>query len=143
MKLYLTRNLKIDEILILKYKFKVSKLNLYYTDDGIIEVVRDKLKKYIINDEPTERIKYNNNNFIIDNSYFTTEDHYQISNYNIFINKSIIEYKLRQRSIISFVIEKQDNEILDYYFKINTKDKNIDAIDKKDIDTFLSLLNFS
>jgi len=143
MKLYLTRNLKIDEILILKYKFKVSKLNLYYTDDGIIEVVRDKLKKYIINDEPTERIKYNNNNFIIDNSYFTKEDHYQISNYNIFINKSIIEYKLRQRSIISFVIEKQDNEILDYYFKINTKDKNIDAIDKKDIDTFLSLLNFS
>lgn len=149
MKIYI-KNLELQNIkgnieLIKKYEIKNMKYIIFYSNDGIFELNNKNLYKLYQNDVKitSDNISYNNKEYILlyDNSFYNKEKIYSIP--NLYREKKIKKtyYKI-EKSFSSFIIEHEDNNIIDFYFELDdkSKDKIINNIIKNEISSFLSIL---
>lgn len=149
MKIYI-KNLELHSIkgnieLIKKYEIKNMKYIIFYSNDGIFELNNKNLYKLYQNDVKitSNNISYNDKEYelLYDNSFYNKEKIYSIP--NLYREKKIKKtyYKI-EKSFSSFIIEYEDNNIIDFYFELDdkSKDKIINNIIKNEISSFLSIL---
>jgi len=153
MKIYI-KNLELQNIknnkdlfkdLLKKYEIKNIKYIIFYSNDGIFELNNKNLYKLYQNDVKitSDNISYNNKDYelLYDNSFYNKEKIYSIP--NLYRERKVIKthYKI-EKSFSSFIIEYEDNIIIDYYFELDdkSKDKISNNILKNEISSFLSIL---
>ena len=93
-------------------------------------------------DGPVENYFINNIEFILDNSYWIENEKnlcWQIPENHIELNITKFIYKLNKTSPLELVIEKQENNITDFYFTMNKKNEYFDW--HNDVLTFIDILN--
>ena len=149
MKIYI-KNLELHNIkgnieLIKKYEIKNMKYIIFYSNDGIFELNNKNLYKLYQNNVKitSDNISYNDKAYelLYDNSFYNKEKIYSIPNLyrenNIFKTHHKIE-----KSFSSFIIEYEDNNIIDFYFELDNKSKGKISNDilKNEISSFLSIL---
>ena len=124
-----------------KNLYKTSNIyNYIYSDDGTFIIINNQINKLIPNDTPIEIYTFNNIEFIIDYStYIFRKDIYNIPYDHIVQTIEKIQYKHSNNSLISLIIEKNKNKIIDVYFE--TIEKTINQELKEDIIKYLSLFN--
>jgi hypothetical protein len=130
----------INQGLLEKFLFKKTTESFIYSEDGIIQIKGDKLFKLNLIDGVSKRSKLDKFDIIIDNSKFVVDTEcLQVYPYHVeeIVHKYI--YKLRKDTIIDFIIEKNNDTIIDCYFYLKD-DKHFMNI-KEDILTFLFQLN--
>jgi len=149
MKIYI-KNLELQNIkrnieTIKKYEIKNVKYIIFYSNDGIFELNNKNLYKLYQNDVKitSDNISYSNKEYelLYDNSFYNKEKIYSIP--NLYREKKIKKtYFKIEKSFSSFVIEYEDNNIIDFYFELDdkSKDKIINNILKNEISSFLSIL---
>ena len=131
MKIYI-KNLELQNIkenieLIKKYEIKNIKYIIFYTTDGIFELNNKNLYKLYQKDVKITSydISYNNKDYelLYDNSFYNKEKIYSIP--NLYIERKIIKthYNIA-KSFSSFIIEYEDNNIIDFYFELDDKSKD-------------------
>ena len=155
MKLYINNfNIDILSDIMKQLSDKYIRSELYiqiYSDEGIYRVDNDTtIKKLICIDNNIKILKkyYNEFTLIADPSYYTTEIVNNIAPVHISTSIKRYFYEINESSKIQLVIEgevtKNANDIInanDIYFEVpNNIDIN-DALVKKEIIVFLSLLN--
>ena len=136
----------INPALLEKYLFKKVNEAHIFSEEGIIRIQGEKLFKLNIIDEQIQTVKldkfdkFDKFDIIIDNSKFVI-DYECLQIYPQHIHEHIHKYiyKLRKDAIIDFIIEKNDDTIVDFYFYLKD-DRNFINI-KEDILTFLFELN--
>ena len=143
MKIYIP-SIKLNTInpaLLEKYLFKKQNEVYIFSEEGIIQIQGEKLFKVnVIDEQICKEIKLDKFDIITDNSKFVIEcECVQVYPYHIeeIIHKYI--YKLRKDTIIDLIIEKKNDNIIDFYFYLKD-DKHFINI-KEDILTFLFELN--
>tara|TARA_A100001015_G_scaffold309707_1_gene409662 strand:+ start:6996 stop:7448 length:453 start_codon:yes stop_codon:yes gene_type:complete len=126
-----------------KYKYKTNNISLIFTENYILQNIHNCIYKVNIIDSNTEILKYNKYDIICDNSKFIKEEEwYQIPYNHILNNTKQIYYRLREKAIISLVIEKDDiNNLIGCFFYTNEKLVTSSMI--QDINSFLSLLKIN
>jgi hypothetical protein len=130
----------INQGLLDKFLIKKTTESYIYSEDGIIQIKGDKLFKLNLIDEVSKRSKLDNFDIITDNSKFIVDcECLQVYPYHVdeIVHKYI--YKLRNDAIIDFIIEKNNDTIIDCYFYL--KDEKHFMNIKEDILTFLFQLN--
>lgn len=149
MKIYIKNlekhNIKENIELIKKYEIKNIKYIIFYSNDGIFELNNKNLYKLYQNDVKitSDDISYNNKKYelLYDNSFYNKEKIYSIP--NLYTEKKIKKtyYKI-EKSFSSFIIEYEDNNIIDFYFELHDKNKEkiSNNISKNEISSFLSIL---
>tara|TARA_Y100000389_G_scaffold188065_3_gene210143 strand:+ start:7257 stop:7682 length:426 start_codon:yes stop_codon:yes gene_type:complete len=135
-------HLNIDKItlsLLEKYKCNEEKLKFIFSEKGIIKVEKN-LIQYDIKNIDTHKIYMDNYNVICDKSEFIRGNKiYSFPKLHFFDTINVTKYALRPKATIQFVHEINNNNINTCYFESKENPLNV----KDDIDTFLSLLNFS
>jgi len=126
----------INENLLEPFLCKESMVRYIISQEGILQIQREKLLKINIIDQPIERAKINAIDIIIDRSTWVIEGEWQqVSPFHIKEIISTYTYRLRNDAIVEFIIEKQNGSISDCYFSIRETNKNNNIND--DILTFL------
>lgn len=149
MKIYI-KNLELQNIkgnieLIKKYEIKNIKYITFYSNDGIFELNNKNLYKMYQNDVKisSDNISYNDKEYelLYDNSFYNKEKIYSVP--NLYREKEIKKtyYKI-EKSFSTFILEQEDNNIIDFYFELDdkSKDKISNNIIKNEISSFLSIL---
>jgi len=148
MKIYIT-NLELQIIkgnieAIKKYEIKNIKYIIFYSNDGIFELNNKNLYKLYQNDVKitSDNISYNNKEYelLYDNSFYNKEKIYSVP--SLYREKKIKKtYFKIEKSFSTFILE-QDNNIIDFYFELDdkNKDKVSNNIIKNEISSFLSIL---
>ena len=149
MKIYI-KNLELQNIkgnieLIKKYEIKNMKYIIFYSNDGIFELNNKNLYKLYQNDVKisSDNISYNNKEYelLYDNSFYNKEKIYSVP--NLYREKRIKKtYFKIEKSFSTFILEQEDNNIIDFYFELDdkSKDKISNNIIKNEISSFLSIL---
>lgn len=149
MKIYI-KNLELQNIkgnieLIKKYEIKNMKYIIFYSNDGIFELNNKNLYKLYQNDVKisSDNISYNNKKYelLYDNSFYNKEKIYSVP--NLYREKKIKKtYFKIEKSFSTFILEQEDNNIIDFYFELDdkSKDKISNNIIKNEISSFLSIL---
>ena len=149
MKIYI-KNLELQNIkgnieLIKKYEIKNMKYIIFYSNDGIFELNNKNLYKLYQNDVKisSDNISYNNKEYelLYDNSFYNKEKIYSVP--NLYREKRIKKtYFKIEKSFSTFILEQEDNNIIDFYFELDHKsnDKISNNIIKNEISSFLSIL---
>jgi len=141
MKLYIdsVKNNLINKQLLKEYIHNSIKKKIIISEQGILEINKDKMNLLKTIDVPREIISIGSFSCLIDKSEFVKDDEwYQIPKDHILEENEIHTYQLRQNALVQFIIIEDDNVIKDFYF--NIKD-NFEVLGiKDDILTFLSLL---
>ena len=121
MRIYLDKLwLDCDLNLLNNYLHKEEESNYLYSDSTIIVLERNNFYNLEIKDG--EILTYpnyiDNINLTIDTSIIKKKKDYvsHIPNSHIIIKKNIYYYKLRENSPLTFIIEKTENNIIDFYF---------------------------
>ena len=138
-------NIKCNIELIKIYEIKNMKYILFYSNDGIFELNNKNLYKFYQNDVKisSDNITYNNKNYelLYDNSFYNKEKIYSVP--NLYREKKIKKtYFKIEKSFSTFILEQEDNNIIDFYFELDdkSKDKISNNIIKNEISSFLSIL---
>lgn len=124
-----------------KFFIKHTKSSVFYSEEGIFTIDRNKLFKLKIGDVPSKKYMIDGFEIYLDHSKILSKEEY----YHLPINhykEDIIEevYKLNNQTDLQLNIVVKDNFVQDFYFLTKC---DIDTIGiKKDIITFLSLLKF-
>jgi len=149
MKIYI-KNLELQNIkgnieLIKKYEIKNMKYIIFYSNDGIFELNNKNLYKLYQNDVKitSDNISYNNEDYelLYDNSFYNKEKIYSIP--KLYREKKIKKtYFKIEKTFLTFILEQEDNNIIDFYFELDdkSKDKISNNIIKNEISSFLSIL---
>ena len=149
MKIYI-KNLELQNIkgnieLIKKYEIKNIKYIIFYSNDGIFELNNKNLYKLYQNDVKitSDNISYNDKEYelLYDNSFYNKEKIYSVP--NLYREKEIKKtYFKIEKSFSTFILEQEDNNIIDFYFELDdkSKDKISNNIIKNEISSFLSIL---
>ena len=149
MKIYI-KNLELQNIksnieLIKKYEIKNMKYIIFYSNDGIFELNNKNLYKLYQNDVKisSDNISYNDKEYelLYDNSFYNKEKIYSVP--NLYREKKIKKtYFKIEKSFSTFILEQEDNNIIDFYFELDdkSKDKISNNIIKNEISSFLSIL---
>lgn len=104
-----------------------------YSTEGIFHIINNTLHRLIINDVPSEKVRINNIDFLVDRSSFTYDtDCYQLNPEHISETAYIQTYALTDN--LQLVVEKGDTNT-EMYFTID------DIEYETHIRTFLSELN--
>jgi len=111
-----------------------------YSPEGLFRIQNNNLFQLIPKDISVINTKYNDTNFMIDNSYYIYNKNIYCIPYNhIIYNIEKTEYKLDNKSKISLIIEKCNNNIKDIYFI--TKEEIFHDYLKNNILEYISLFN--
>jgi hypothetical protein len=149
MKIYI-KNLELQNIkgnieAIKKYEIKNIKYIIFYSNDGIFELNNKNLYKLYQNDVKitSDNISYNNKEYelLYDNSFYNKEKIYSVP--SLYREKKIKKtYFKIEKSFSTFILEQEDNNIIDFYFELDdkSKDKISNNIIKNEISSFLSIL---
>lgn len=149
MKIYI-KNLELQNIkgnieLIKKYEIKNMKYIIFYSNDGIFELNNKNLYKLYQNDVKitSDIISYNDKEYelLYDNSFYNKEKIYSVP--KLYREKKIKKtYFKIEKSFTTFVLEQEDNNIIDFYFEVDDKNKEkiCNNILKNEISSFLSIL---
>lgn len=149
MKIYI-KNLELQNIkgnieLIKKYEIKNMKYIIFYSNDGIFELNNKNLYKLYQNDVKitSDNISYNDKEYelLYDNSFYNKEKIYSIP--KLYREKKIKKtYFKIEKTFLTFILEQEDNNIIDFYFELDdkSKDKISNNIIKNEISSFLSIL---
>ena len=149
MKIYI-KNLELQNIkknieLIKKYEIKNIKYIIFYSNDGIFELNNKNLYKLYQNDVKitSDNISYNNEDYelLYDNSFYNKEKIYSVP--KLYREKKIKKtYFKIEKTFLTFILEQEDNNIIDFYFELDdkSKDKISNNIIKNEISSFLSIL---
>ena len=149
MKIYI-KNLELQNIksnieLIKKYEIKNMKYIIFYSNDGIFELNNKNLYKLYQNDVKitSDNISYNNEDYelLYDNSFYNKEKIYSVP--KLYREKKIKKtYFKIEKTFLTFILEQEDNNIIDFYFELDdkSKDKISNNILKNEISSFLSIL---
>ena len=149
MKIYI-KNLELHNIkgnieLIKKYEIKNMKYIIFYSNDGIFELNNKNLYKLYQNNVKitSDNISYNDKAYelLYDNSFYNKEKIYSIT--KLYREKKIKKtYFKIEKSFTTFILEQEDNNIIDFYFELDdkSKDKISNNIIKNEISSFLSIL---
>jgi hypothetical protein len=149
MKIYI-KNLELHNIkgnieLIKKYEIKIMKYIIFYSNDGIFELNNKNLYKLYQNNVKitSDNISYNDKAYelLYDNSFYNKEKIYSIP--KLYREKKIKKtYFKIEKSFTTFILEQEDNNIIDFYFELDdkSKDKISNNIIKNEISSFLSIL---
>jgi len=149
MKIYI-KNLELQNIkgnieLMKKYEIKNMKYIIFYSNDGIFELNNKNLYKLYQNDVKitSDNISYNNEDYelLYDNSLYNKEKLYSVP--NLYREKKIKKtYFKIEKTFSTFILEQDDNNIIDFYFELDdkSKDKISNNIIKNEISSFLSIL---
>ena len=145
MKIY-TQNIKINpenifsNIINTKNLYKTTNIyNYIYSNNGIFILQNNQVNKLIPNDIPIEIYTFNNIEFIIDYSSYIFRKDYNIPFEHIVYTIEKNQYKHNINSLISLIVEKNNNKITNIYFE--TSEKNLNQQLKEDIIKYLSLFN--
>jgi hypothetical protein len=87
-----------------------------YSAEGIFRIQNDNIFKLIPQDIPCEYMNYKDLNLIVDKSSFIFKKISSIPYNHVVYNIEQVEYKFYNNSPISFLIEYNNNKIIDYYF---------------------------
>ena len=87
-----------------------------YSIEGMFRIQNDNISKLIPQDIPCENQKYKNLDLILDKSNFIFKKTSSIPYNHDVYNIEQVEYKFYTNSPISFIIEYNNNKIIDYYF---------------------------
>jgi len=125
-----------------------------YAVDGVYQINDKYINKLIANDKKIEIFEkyYDNFTLIVDSSYYTKEIINCVNPEHISTNMKRCFFKLNKNSFLNLVIEgtentnfskknKHDINPNDIYFEISNNVDINDALVKKEINVFLSLLN--
>lgn len=149
MKIYI-KNLELQNIksnieLIKKYEIKNIKYIIFYSNDGIFELNNKNLYKLYQNDVKitSDNISYNNEDYelLYDNSFYNKEKIYSVP--KLYREKKIKKtYFKIEKTFLTFILEQEDNNIINFYFELDdkSKDKISNNILKNEISSFLSIL---
>jgi hypothetical protein len=149
MKIYI-KNLELQNIkgnieLIKKYEIKNIKYIIFYSNDGIFELNNKNLYKLYQNDVKitSDNISYNDKEYelLYDNSFYNKEKIYSVP--RLYREKKIKKtYFKIEKTFLTFILEQEDNNIIDFYFELDdkSKDKISNNIIKNEISSFLSIL---
>lgn len=149
MKIYI-KNLELQNIkgnieLIKKYEIKNMKYIIFYSNDGIFELNNKNLYKLYQNDVKitSDNISYNYKEYelLYDNSFYNKEKIYSVP--KLYREKKIKKtYFKIEKSFSTFILEQEDNNIIDFYFELDdkSKDKISNDIIKNEISSFLLIL---
>jgi hypothetical protein len=128
-----------------KYEIKSINYILFYSINGIFELSNSHLYKLYQNDVKitSDNISYNNKEYelLYDNSFYKKEKIYSVP--NLYREKKIRKtYFKIEKSFSTFILEQQDNNIIDFYFELDDKSKYkiSNNILKNEISSFLSIL---
>jgi len=149
MKIYIN-NLNLDVL-----ESTINKLNDYfnyseeyiqiYSIEGIFKITEKNIKKLKPVDKEIQIINnyYENFTLIVDSSYFQQEVETSIPSEHISVKIMRSYFKYNKKSILSLVIESDKSLFTptDLYFEVNENIDINDALVKKEIIVFLSLLN--
>jgi len=149
MKIYIN-NLNLDVL-----ESTINKLNDYfnyseeyiqiYSIEGIFRITEKNIKKLKPVDKEIQIINnyYENFTLIVDSSYFQQEVETSIPSEHISVKIMRSYFKYNKKSILSLVIESDKSLFTptDLYFEVNENIDINDALVKKEIIVFLSLLN--
>lgn len=149
MKIYI-KNLELQNIkgnieLIKKYEIKNMKYIIFYSNDGFFELNNKNLYKLYQNDVKitSDNISYNDKEYelLYDNSFYNKEKIYSVP--KLYREKKIKKtYFKIEKTFSTFILEQEDNNIIDFYFELDdkSKDKISNNIIKNEISSFLSIL---
>jgi len=141
MKLYIKdiKNNHINKHLLKEYIHNSIKKKIIISEQGILEINKDKMYLLKTIDVPCEIISIGSFSGLIDKSEFVKEEEwYQIPKDHILEETDIHTYQLRQNALVQFIIVEDKNIIKDYYFNIK---ENFEVLGiKDDILTLLSIL---
>ena len=149
MKIYI-KNLELHNIkgnieLIKKYEIKIMKYIIFYSNDGIFELNNKNLYKLYQNNVKitSDNISYNDKAYelLYDNSFYNKEKIYSIP--KLYREKKIKKtYFKIEKTFLTFILEQEDNNIINFYFELDdkSKDKISNNILKNEISSFLSIL---
>ena len=125
-----------------------------YAVDGVYQINDKHINKLIANDKKIEIFEkyYDNFTLIVDSSYYTKEIINCVNPEHISTNMKRCFFKLNKNSFLNLVIEGTENTNFskknahginpnDIYFEITNNVDINDALVKKEINVFLSLLN--
>ena len=113
--------------------------SIAYSNNGIFILQNNQVNKLIPNDIPIEIYTFNNIEFIIDYSSYIFRKDYNIPFEHIVYTIEKNQYKHNINSLISLIVEKNNNKITNIYFE--TSEKNLNQQLKEDIIKYLSLFN--
>lgn len=142
-KVYLKSISEIDDEKIEKYKRETIVRKFIYTDQSILEIIKDKdIFKIEYYDTPilSKTFTESNTTVLIDKSKekrLESVFHIPINHDNIIIHNDI--YSISPKSNLKFNILKIKDDIVDFYFTTNEDLEH--AYIKEDLFTFVSLLN--
>jgi len=138
---------KINKDHIKKFLVKEEHKHFFFSCDGILEAQRGKLYRIHTSEYPLINEKIDNFEIIINrNKWIKEEEWLQIYPDGIEEHIEVVTYQLRKGAIVEFIIEKQKNKIIDFYFLLKSNDLEISNINnnisiKEDILSFLLELN--
>lgn len=138
------KNINKNKEEIKKYLIKEIKNKKILSSEGIMQISNKDENIYYLEivDGPVENYFINNIEFILDNSYWIENEKnlcWQIPENHIELNITKFIYKLNKTSPLELVIEKQENNITDFYFTMNKKNEYFDW--HNDVLTFIDILN--
>jgi hypothetical protein len=121
MRIYLDKLwLDCDLKLLNNYLHKQEESSYLYSDNSIIVIERNNF--YILEINDGEVLSYpnyiDNINLTIDTTILKKKKEYvsHIPSSHIIVNKNIYHYKLREKSPLTFIVEKAEEKIIDFYF---------------------------
>ena len=120
MKIYIDCNLnsninieKLNELT--NYNYSINFIKEIYSNEGIFNIINNKINKLVINDNPITIIKINNINFLV-----------QLNNDIYIENLNYIPYDFKENNIKLYKFTNISNSIFSFYFKvINNKIKDL------------------
>lgn len=122
-----------------EYKFNEKKHKYILSEEGIIKCEKQ-LIPYFINDVDPYKIFLKNCVLICDESQMIKGNQvYNIQKNHFCETITKTKYRLRPKALVNFVYEVNDNNVKTMYFETYEHPETIQG----DIDTFLSLLNFT
>lgn len=130
------------------YLVKEQLRHLLFSDEGIIQVQGEKLKRLTLLDVPLIKEKIEDYDILIDKSQWLKEEEewYQIYPNGIEEITQVSIFQLRKGAEVECIIETQKNKITDFYFLIKKEFQSSHELVKnmhikEDILTFLLELN--
>lgn len=142
MKIYI-KDLDINSSINTKNLYKISKMyNYIYSDHGIYLIQNNQVNKLIPNDMQMETYKLNDIDFIVDYSHYTFRKDYSIPYDHIVQTIEKNMYTHDDSSVVSLVIEKNMDKIMDVYFEVSTTSQHkFGKVIEDDIIKYLSLFS--
>jgi len=134
------------KIHLLQNKFKYDKCTSveFYTNNGIYIIENNELYKLVPMDNPIELVTIHGLDFIIDKSYYTKKQHYQLSPEHIIIKKN---HYVFCNSKVTLVVEgdvtADDDDFIptNFYFDTHSNNSIDDQMILNEFNEFLSTFN--